>query len=194
MARGKEPDIEADTRNGTDTAAIIPIQRVQSVILLIRGQKVILDSDLAALYGVPTSRLNEQVKRNAERFPSDFVFRLNPEEFDRLISQFATSNVGRGGRRKLPYAFTEHGAIMAAGVLNSPQAVQTSIYVVRAFIRLRQMLASNEVLATRLRRLERTVGTHGKQIAAIVDTIQLLMPPPQEPPKEPFGFRRAGKN
>ena len=110
------------------------------------------------------------------------------------MSQIATSSSAWGGRRKLPSAFTEHGAIMAAGVLNSPQAIQTSIFVVRAFVRLRHMLASNTALAARLKRLEKTVGAHDKQIVAIVDTMQLLMPPPEEPPKEPFGFRRARKN
>jgi hypothetical protein len=174
--------------------AIIPGERIQSRIFLIRGQKVILDSDLAKLYGVATGRRNEQVKRNTERFPSDFMFRLNREEFDRLISQFATSNVGRGGRRKLPYAFAERGTIMAADLLNSPQAVQASVFVVRAFVRLRQMLASNAQLAHRLERLEKVVDGHDRQIVAIVDAIQLLMPPPEEPPKEPFGFRRAKEN
>lgn len=138
--------------------------------------------------------MNEQVKRNGKRFPPDFMFRLSAEEFDGLMSQFAISNAGRGGRRKLPNAFTEHGAIMAASVLNSPQAVQTSVYVVRAFVRLRQMLASNEALAARLKRLEKRVGGHSRQIVAIVDTIQLLMPPPEERPREPFGFRRTKRN
>jgi hypothetical protein len=194
MASGKAAGAEPRRHNGVNATAIIPIQRVQSLILLIRGQKVILDSDLAALYGVTTARLNEQVKRNAERFPADFMFRLSPEEFDDLMSQFATSNAGRGGRRKLPYAFTEHGAIMAASVLNSPQAVRTSIYVVRAFVRLRQMLASHEDLAAKVKRLQKTVRDHDSRIVAIVDASQLLMPPPEEPPKEPFGFRRAKKN
>jgi len=138
--------------------------------------------------------LNEQVKRNIERFPADFAFRLSRQEFDGLMSQFATSNVGRGGRRKLPYAFTEHGAIMAASVLNSRQAVQTSVFVVRAFVHLRRTLAPYKELMARLEHLEKTVGTHDEQIKAIVDAIRLLMPPPEEPPKEPFGFRRAKKS
>jgi len=177
----------------TSEASIIPVQRAERLILLIRGQKVILDSDLAELYGVPTKRLDEQVRRNKERFPSDFMFQLTLEEAERVRSQFATSNMqaGRGGRRKLPYVFTEHGAIMAAGVLNSPQAIQTSIFVVRAFVRLRHILASQEGFAAKVKCLQKTVQNHDKQIVAIVDTIQLLMPPPQEPPKEPFGFRRA---
>jgi hypothetical protein len=134
MARGRQAGHEPDGRSDPAVAEIIPIQRAQSLILLIRGEKVILDSDLAELYGVPTKRLNEQVRRNIERFPADFMFQLTPEESDGLRSQIATSNVpvGRGGRRYLPYAFTEHGAIMAASVLNSPQAVQTSIFVARA--------------------------------------------------------------
>jgi ORF6N domain len=125
---------------GTGETSIIPIEHVQSKILLIRGQKVILDSDLAELYSVATSRLNEQVKRNIERFPPDFAFRLSKDEFAHLKSHSATSSSTWGGRRKLPYAFTEHGVIMAAGVLNSERAVQVSVFVVRAFVRLKQML------------------------------------------------------
>jgi len=175
-------------------ASMVAIEQVQAKILTIRGQRVILDSDLAGLYGVTTARLNEQVRRNIERFPADFAFRLSREEFDRLMSQFATSNVGRGGRRKLPYVFTEHGAIMAASVLNSMRAVQTSIFVVRAFVQLKQMLVPYKELMVRLERLEGTVGTHDEQITTIVEAIHLLMPPPEEPPREPFGFRRAKKN
>src|SRR5919197_752094 len=123
---------------------------VESRILVLRQQKVILDSDLAELYGVPVKRLNEQVKRNQERFPPDFMFRLNPEESESLRSQNATSKTGRGGRRYAPYAFTEHGAIMAATVLNSERAVEMSVYVVRAFVQLRELIASNKELAQRL--------------------------------------------
>ena len=112
---------------------LIPIDVIQNRILLIRGRRVIMDYDLAALYGVTTARLNEQVRRNIERFPADFMFHLGNQEFAALMSQIATSNAGRGGRRKLPYAFTEHGAIMAASVLSSPRAVEVSVYVVRAF-------------------------------------------------------------
>lgn len=193
MARDRVAD---NGRKGGDAAAIIPIQRVQSLILLIRGQKVILDSDLADLYDVETRALVQAVKRNRVRFPDDFMFQLSSAEFRNLRSQSVISNgpAGRGGRRYPPYAFTEHGAIMVASILNSERAVQTSIYVVRAFVRLRQMLASNEALAVRLKRLEETVGAHSRQIVAIVDAIQLLMPPPEEPPREPFGFRRAKKN
>src|SRR5262249_32247434 len=122
--------------------SIIPAEHIERSILLIRSEKVILDSELAALYGVTTARLNEQVGRNIERFPKDFAFRLTREEFDNLISQFATSRSRWGGRRKLPNVFTEHGAVMAASVLNSPIAVAASIEVVRAFVRLRQIIAS----------------------------------------------------
>ena len=122
------------------------------------------------------------------------MFRLTDDETKSLRSQFATSNEGRGGRRYSPYAFTEHGAIMAASVLNSERAIQTSVFVVRAFVRLRHMLGSNAKLAARLKRLEKTVDIHDHEIVAIVDTIRLLMPPPEEPPREPFGFRRARKN
>ena len=132
------------------SSAALTIQ-VERRIYLIRGEKVMLDYDLAALYGVPTKSLNLAVKRNTERFPSDFMFQLNEEEHNCLRSQFAASKRdGRGGRRYVPYAFTEHGAIMAAAVLNSPRAVEMSIYVVRAFVQLRELLSSNKELAKRL--------------------------------------------
>ncbi len=168
---------------------IIPAERIVQSILLIRGQKVILDSDLAKLYGVTTTRLNEQVKRNIERFPSDFTLQLSREEFDNLKSQFATSSSGWGGRRKLPYAFTEHGAIMAASVLNSKKAVETSIFVVRAFVRLRQILAPYKEILKKVEQLEDKLQIHDKHITAIVNAIKLLMPSPNSEPKQPFGFR-----
>lgn len=143
-----------------------------------------LDSDLAELYGVTTGRLNEQVSRNRERFPSDFAFQLTQQEFARLMSQIAISKKGRGGRRKLPYAFTEHGAVMLASVLNSPIAVQASIQVVRAFIRLRELLVSHKELAKRLDELE---AKYDKQFAAVFEAIRQLMTPPNEPRRE-FGF------
>lgn len=119
---------------------LIPVERIERAIYLIRGETVILDADLARLYGVTTTRLNQQVRRNIERFPEDFMFQLNEEEFQGLMLQIATSKKGRGGRRKLPLVFTEHGAIMAANVLNSRRAVQASVEVVRAFVHLRQMI------------------------------------------------------
>ncbi len=178
-----------------EAMSIVPVEHVQSKILLIRGRKVILDTDLASLYGVQTRVLVQAVKRNIGRFPSDFMFQLDQEEFNLLKSQTVISNrsLGRGGRRYRPYAFTEHGAIMAAGVLNSERAVQASIFVVRAFVRLKQMLAPYKELSAKLDRLEQKVQGHDKDIVAIVDAIRLLMPPPEEPPPEPFGFRRAKK-
>jgi len=168
-------------------AVSIPIDLIQGRILLIRGRRIIMDYDLAALYGVTTARLNEQVRRNIERFPEDFVFQLGKQEFAALMSQIATSNAGRGGRRKLPYAFTEHGAIMAAGVLSSPRAVEVSVYVVRAFVRLREVLASNKELAKKLDELERKLSAHDKAIVQLVNAIRQLMTPPERK-KRSIGF------
>jgi hypothetical protein len=169
----------------TKSLVKIPLERIEEIILLIRGEKVILDSDLAALYGVSTSRLNEQVKRNSTRFPTDFSFRLTKGEWKSLISQFATSKLGRGGRRKLPYVFTEHGAIMAANVLSTERAIEASVQVVRAFIQLRRMLASNAELAHKLDELEKK---YDRQFKIVFDAIRQLMTPPAAKAK-PIGFR-----
>ena len=160
---------------------------VESRILLFRRQKVILDSDLAELYGVPVKRLNEQVKRNRERFPEDFMFRLTPEESESLRSQFATSKTGRGGRRYAPYAFTEHGAIMAATVLNSERAVEMSVFVVRAFVRLRETLANNQQLAGKIDELEQRLDVHDASIQELIEAIRELMAPPP-PTGRTIGF------
>lgn len=173
-------------------------------IHLIRGQRVILDQDLAELYGVETRRLNEQIKRNLERFPSDFMFQLTAKEWAHLKSQFATSSWG--GRRTAPYAFTEHGAVMEApgpratargsthcvryleaSVLNSPEAVEASVFVVRAFIAMRDALASSHALARKLQELERKVGGHDETITALVSAIRQLMETPA-PRKRKIGF------
>jgi hypothetical protein len=146
-------------------------------ILILRHQRVILDTALAELYDVPVKRLNEQTKRNRKRFPTDFMFQLTPRENKSLRSQFATTKIGRGGRRTLPYAFTEHGAIMAATVLNSEQAVEMSVFVVRAFVRLRQTLAANKEVAARLEELETHMETHDGAIREIFDVIKRLMNP-----------------
>ena len=146
-----------------------------------------LDTDLAELYGVTTKRFNEQVKRNLARFPVDFMFQLTKEEFAALRSQIATSNTGRGGRRHLPYAFTEHGAIMAATILNSPKAVEMSVFVVRAFVEVRELLATHRELAAKLDELERKVSSHDQALAGIIDAIRQLMSPP-DPKKRPIGF------
>ena len=131
-----------------------------------------LDSDLAALYEVPTARLNEQVKRNLTRFPQEFAFQLSQEEFDSLISQFATSKTGRGGRRKLPWAFTEHGVAMLSSVLRSERAVQINITIIKTFVRMREMLATHKDLA-------RKVEKHDKEITALYEYLQQLLAPPK---------------
>jgi len=161
-----------------DHKALIPEGQIERSILMIRGQKVIIDSDLAILYGVETRRLNEQVKRNSDRFPEDFMFRLSAAEFENLKSHFAISSAGWGGRRSLPNAFTEHGAIMAASVLNTAKAIEVSVYVVRAFVRIREYLASHKQLAQKLAELERKIGTHDQAIQSLMDAIHRLMAPP----------------
>lgn len=149
---------------------------------------MLLDRDLAALYGVEVRALNQAVKRNEQRFPSDFVFQLTAEENEVLKSQTVMSKGGRGGRRSAPYAFTEHGAIMAASVLNSPRAVQMSIFVVRAFLRLREMLAKNKALAAKLAELEQRLETSDKKIDEIIRAIRVLTMPPEKPVRQ-IGFR-----
>jgi hypothetical protein len=165
-----------------------------------RGEKVLLDADLGNLYGVVTKRLNEQVRRNPTRFPPDFMFQLTDQEFSRLRSQFATSKMhpGRGGRRYLPYAFTEHGALMAANLLNSSRAIEVSVYVVRAFVRLRETLAAHKDLARKLEELERktealalkhdalAAHTHA-QFKEVIEALRRLMSSPA-PNRRPIGF------
>ncbi len=147
-----------------------------------------LDSDLAAIYGVETKMLNRAVKRNLSRFPEDLVFQLTAEETEILRCQIGASSSGYGGRRYLPYAFTEHGAIMAANVLNSETAVEMSVYVVRAFVRIRQFLATHKELAVKVAELERKLTTHDRQILEIVQVMKQLTSPPVLPPKK-IGFR-----
>lgn len=172
-------------------------RRISRRIFFVRGQKVIFDTDLAQIYGVTTARLNEQVKRNLKKFPKDFLFQLSQSEFGHLMSQIATSKKGRGGRRKLPWAFTEHGAVMAATVLNSEQAVAMSIYVVRAFVKFRKLLAGSKDLAKKFAELERRLterlDIHEKAILKLFAEIQeILNPPPPvevEKPKRRIGFQ-----
>jgi hypothetical protein len=168
-----------------------PASRVGGIaraILFLQGQRVILDADLAALYGVTTKRLNEQVKRNAARFPKDFMFRLSAEETEALNrSHFATGSQKHRDPRFPPFAFTEHGAIMAATVLNSSRAVELSLYVVRAFIRLRELLAADSALARKLDELERKYKHHDEGIAAILSTLRELMHSPG-PKRRGIGF------
>jgi len=157
--------------------AIILAKRVGSKILVLRNQKVILDTDLAELYGVPVKRLNEQLKRNPQRFPRDFLFTLTRAEYQNLRSQNATSSSAHGGRRYLPNAFTEHGAIMAATVLNSKRAIETSIFVVRAFVQMRQALIVNQQVVSKLAELEARLDTHDVEIQELVEAINELMAP-----------------
>jgi len=156
----------------------------QDVITRIRGHAVILDADLATLYGVPVKRLNEQVRRNKERFPEHFMFQLTDSEWKNLRSQIATSSL-HGGRRYRPHAFTEHGAIMAANVLNSPRAIEMSIAVVTAFLKLRRMALSVEGLARKVNELE---GKYDKQFKVVFDAVRRLMKPPEPPMKRVGGF------
>lgn len=170
------------------TSPLVAVDALSDRIHLVRGQRVMLDSDLAELYGVTTKRFNEQVKRNLERFPADFMFQLTEEEGDSLRSQIATLKPGRGQHRKyLPYVFTEHGAIMAASVLNSPRAVEMSVFVVRAFVQLRALLASSRELSKRLDELERKLSTHDQAIAGLIDAIRQLTATPAKFSR-PIGF------
>ena len=169
--------------------SLVPSERIEQSILVLRGQKVILDVDLAAIYGVTTARLNQQVRRNIDRFPEDFAFLLTPDEFDNLKLQFATSSSGWGGRRKPPFAFTEHGAVMAASVLNTAVAVSASIQVVRVFVRLRQLLASHVELSRKLDALEAKFTEHDKKLIVVFDAIRQLMNPPQPEKKGRIGFQ-----
>ena len=157
-------------------AALSPLA-LAGRIVVIRGQRVLLDADLAQLYEVETKRFNQQIKRNPMRFPADFMFRLTEEEYESLRSQNVTSK--RGGRRYLPLAFTEHGAIMAASVLNSDRAVEMSVYVVRAFVQLRAVLLDHKALADKLAALERRVSHHDNSLAEVIEAIRALMAQPK---------------
>jgi hypothetical protein len=172
-----------------------PQRAIESSIIEIRGSKVILDTDLAAIYGVQTFRFNEAVKRNRDRFPSDFMFQLTKEEVTSLTSQNAMSKHGRGGRRTLPYAFTEHGAVMAANILKSPRAVQMSVFVVRAFVKMREMLIGQRDLAKKLadleERLTERLDIHETAIVEVLRQVMTLLTPTKNPlikPKKKIGF------
>lgn len=172
------------------------LEPVEPLIRELRGERVLLDSDLARIYGVPTKRLNEQVRRNADRFPQDFMFRLTETEADSLRSQFATLKSGRGQHRKyLPLAFTEHGAIAAAYILNSPRAVKMGVFVVRAFVALRREAGRFEALGRKLAELERTQSLHGEDIQVIFAALRQLEETsswayPED--RRLIGFRPAG--
>ena len=165
-----------------------PLPPLETSIHALRGQKVILDSDLARVYGVETKRLNEQVKRNTERFPSDFAFQLTPQEVADNWSQIATSSSYRRGKTYRPYAFTEHGALMAAAVLNSPRAVQMSVFVVRAFVKMREIIAERMELEKRLDAVEKTLLGHDAALHDLYRKIRPLLLPPAIPPSKQIGF------
>jgi len=160
--------------------AIIPVERIANRIYLIRGEKVMLDSDLAELYGVETGALVRAVKRNSNRFPEDFSFQLTPLEFENLRCQTGTSNRW-GGRRYPPYAFTEQGVAMLSSVLRSDRAAEVNVAIMRTFVRLREILATHRDLA-------RKVEEHDRQIAVLFDSLQKLLAPPNPPRKNPIGF------
>jgi ORF6N domain len=166
-----------------------PVEFIERRIYLIRGHKVMLDSDLAELYQVPTKRLNEAVRRNSDRFPEDFMFQLSMTEADSLRSQFATSNEARGGRRYLPYVFTEQGVAMLSSVLRSTRAIQVNIAIMRAFVKLRELLATHKDLAHKMEALERGQQESKANINAIWKTIQKLLEPPPPAPKRNIGFK-----
>ena len=168
---------------------LIPREVIERKIYLIRGHKVMLSMDLARLYGVPTMRLNEQVKRNIKRFPDDFMFQLNKEEYEILISQFAISSWG--GRRHRPYAFTEQGVAMLSSVLNSERAIQVNIAIMRAFVRLKAVLSTHKELAHKLKELENKIEKHDADIKSIFDAIRQLMAPPPAKTRVITGFRPA---
>jgi len=162
---------------------------LDSLILTIRDQKVILDADLAGIYGVAIKVLNQAIKRNADRFPADFMFQLSEEEFVSLRSQIVTLKTGRGQHRKyLPYAFTEHGALMAANVLNSPTAAKMSVYVVRAFIKQRELLMAQSDVLKKLAQMDAKLLQHDDDLRVIWQELQPLLNPPPVPPKPRIGF------
>ena len=171
----------------SEKKAMVPVGRIEQRILLIQGEKVIVDADLSEFYGVPTKRLNEQVKRNKDRFPDDFMFQLSAEEKSEVVA-----NCDHLSKLKysssLPYVFTEHGAIMAASVLNSPRAVEVSVFIVRAFIKLRRMIAENKELSRKIVQIERHLAEHDNQIMELVKAIKQLLKPDPLPKKRRIGF------
>lgn len=173
------------------TKALVPVELIERRIYLIRGHKVMLDSELAELYQVPTKVFNQAVSRNPNRFPEDFMFQLTPEEDQRLRSQFVTSKTGRGGRRYRPYVFTEQGVSMLSSVLNSERAVHVNIAIMRAFVRLREMMASNKGLAAKLDALEKKYDT---QFGIVFQAIRKLMQPTRSPESRRIGFRSDEKD
>ncbi len=168
-----------------DEDSLVPIERIASQIYLIRGEKVMLDSDLATLYGVTTGNLNKAMKRNRRRFPEDFVFRLSADEHKALRFQIGRAKDGRGGRRSPPYAFTEQGVAMLSSVLRSDRAADINVMIMRTFVRLRQVLATNTELA-------RKVAQHDQEIEVLFEQVKGLLKPPDPPKRQPIGFVAHG--
>jgi hypothetical protein len=171
---------------------LVPSDEIESQVRIIRGQRVMLDFDLARLYGVTTAALNQAVQRNADRFPDDFSYQLTQQEFTSLISQIVISKSGRGGHRKLPRVFAEHGVAMLSSVLRSPTAVRVNIEIMRAFVRLRRLLATPGELVEQIARLAETVKVHDARINAIAEVLQRMMEPPPEP-RHRIGFPTPGE-
>ena len=176
-----------------DTPEGLIEQKILADIMVIRGSKVILDSDLANLYGVETRRLNEQVRRNQDKFPEDFMFQLSKEEFEILKSQIATSSSNWGGRRTVPFVFTEHGALQAANVLYSDQANRMSVFIIRAFVKLREIALTNEALSKKFKVLEDRVTEHDTILMSIIKEIRNLIDSPRQNGNTRIGFRIPGK-
>jgi hypothetical protein len=166
---------------------IVPVGKIEQRILLIRGEKVIVDADLAEFYGVPTKRMNEQVKRNKARFPEDFMFQLSFEEKSEVVANCDHLSKLKYSKA-LPYVFTEHGAIMVASVLNSPRAVEVSVFIVRAFVKLRRMIAENKELSRQIVQIERHLADHDEQIIELIKAIKQLLKPDPLPKKRRIGY------
>jgi ORF6N domain len=180
------------TKSSLASKSLVPVTLIERRIYLIRGIKVMIDTDLAELYGVPTYRLNEAVKRNLRRFPSDFMFKLTQKEAEALRSQFAISKKRRGGRRSLPFAFTEQGVAMLSSVLNSERAVQVNIVIMRAFVSLRQILESNEELNRKFAAVIRKLAVHDKYFTVVFDELKKLTGQPTSA-KRQIGFATRRK-
>ena len=191
VSTGQSPNFHAIIGSMSDE--IVPLEQIQARIRVMRGHRVLLDRDLALFYGVSTKVLNQAVKRNEDRFPVDFRFLLIHEEVANLKSQIVTSSDGHGGVRKLPSAFTEHGILMAATVLNSPRAVQMSIAIVRVFAALRQMVMAQKELVKKLAELDARVGAHDEQLAEIVDAIRQILTPPEPEHHRKIGFHQSNR-
>lgn len=177
----------------SEETALVTFDVIERKIYVVREQKVMLDSDLAALYGVTTFNLNKAVKRNSNRFPEDFMFRLTAEEYDSLKFQIGMSKKGRGGRRTMPYVFTEQGVVMLSSVLNSERAVQVNISIMRAFVSMRKMLLTNEEVGKKLAEIENRLGGHDENFKKVFTAIRLLIQPTNKSDKQ-IGFIQKGKD